>query len=98
MRVSPAFLVRILISAEHKQRDVCTSCRTDCFGNQLLIIRWIAERCTIGKPVATLFRYLATLGINDFDFITNLILYTLKYTDAASGLIAVATEMHLRSI
>src|SRR6185369_222941 len=98
MIVGPAFLVRVLISAEHKQRDVRILGNSDRFGNQFLIVRRIAEMSAISKPDATLFGYFATLGVRDFNFVADLIFDSLQHTDAASGLIAVTTEMDLRRI
>src|SRR6185436_17408634 len=95
MRVGPTFFVRVLVAAEYEQRHISSLRNLHRFRNQFLIFRRIAQMSEVGEPPATFFRYLATFGIRKFDSVTNLVLYSLKHTDAASGFIAVTTEMHL---
>src|SRR5688572_31694440 len=98
MIVSPTFLVCILIPAQHKQRDVGGFCYRHCFRDQFLIVCRIAETSAVGKPVAAFFRYLATFGIDDFNFVADLVLDSLKHADGTPGLVAVTTKMDLGCI
>src|SRR6476620_5302146 len=98
MSVSPAFLVCVFVTAEHEQRDLGILCNCHSLVDQFFIVYRVGKRRTVRKPIATLFGYLATFRIADFNSAGHLVFYALQDTHATSGSIAVTTKMNLRSI
>src|ERR1051326_2135959 len=98
MRVSPTFLIRILIPTEHEQRHIRSFRDLHGFGNQLLVFRRIAEVRSVGEPHATFFGYLAPFCISNFNPVANFVFYSLEHTHATPRIITVTAEMNLRRV